>query len=93
MVQEVEGIVKAKKAGQHSTSNTETSNVDQSPDEQIEDGINRLRSAITGELLERLRGESPLFFEQVVLKLLAAMGYGDGEQSTQHLGGNRKWWR
>jgi restriction system protein len=34
-----------------------------------------------------LRGESPLFFEQVVLKLLSAMGYGDGEQSTQHLGG------
>lgn len=32
---------KAKKAGKLSTSSAETSNVDQSPDEQIEDGINR----------------------------------------------------
>jgi restriction system protein len=66
---------------------TMTPDTDQSPDEQIEDGISRLRSAVASELLDRLRDESPLFFEQVVLKLLHAMGYGDGEDSTQHLGG------
>jgi restriction system protein len=78
---------KAKKAGKQSASSAEISNIDQSPDEQIADGINRLRSTIAGELLDRLRGESPLFFEQVVLKLLSAMGYGEGDQSTHHLGG------
>lgn len=78
---------KSKRLGQTKVLNESESNVDQSPDEQIEDGINRLRSTVAGELLDRLRDESPRFFEQVVLRLLQVMGYGDGDDSTQHLGG------
>lgn len=48
----------------------------QSPTEQIEDGITRLHAAVAAELLERLHAQPPAFFEQAVLDLLMAMGYG-----------------
>src|SRR6187431_2736476 len=35
-----------------------------------------LRSALAKELLERVKAASPQFFEETVVKLLVAMGYG-----------------
>jgi restriction system protein len=61
---------------------------DDTPEEKIEEGIKQLLASLKGEILERLRSESPLFFEQVVLKLLNAMGYGNGEDDVTHLGGS-----
>lgn len=46
------------------------------PLEQIEDGIERNHRAVAAELLERLHKNDPEFFEQAVLDLLLAMGYG-----------------
>jgi len=60
---------------------------DTTPEELIEEGISSLRALIMTELLERIRTESPRFLEEVVLKVLHAMGYGEGEDDLEHLGG------
>lgn len=49
---------------------------DQTPEEQIEHAYAELRAALTAEVLDRLREKPPAFFEQVVLDVLHAMGYG-----------------
>lgn len=50
-----------------------------SPFEQIEEGVTRLHAAVATELLTRLHAQEPAFFEQAVLDLLMAMGYGGTE--------------
>lgn len=46
------------------------------PIEQVQGGIERIHEEVAAELLERLRGKEPGFFEQAVVDLLLAMGYG-----------------
>lgn len=61
--------------------------VDIPPNELIDAGVNRLRDTIATELLDRIRSEPPRFLEEVVLKVLHAMGYGEGEDDMKLLGG------
>ncbi len=58
------------------------------PVEQIEDGINRIDEEVGLELLARLRESHPDFFEQAVVDLLLAMGYGGAEQRGTRIGGS-----
>lgn len=46
------------------------------PIEQVQNGIERIIQEIAVDLLERLQGKEPGFFEQAVVDLLLAMGYG-----------------
>ncbi len=46
------------------------------PDEQIDSAVRELELAVRTELLERVKAQSPQFFEQLVVKLMLAMGYG-----------------
>lgn len=46
------------------------------PEEQVQAGIERVHEEVAGELLERLMGKEPGFFERAVVELLLAMGYG-----------------
>lgn len=46
------------------------------PIEQVQDGIERINEDIAADLLQRLQGKEPGFFEQAVVDLLLAMGYG-----------------
>lgn len=57
------------------------------PVEQIENGIARIHADVAAELLRRLHGNDPAFFEQAVLDLLMAMGYGgaDGRATRTRL--------
>jgi restriction system protein len=66
---------------------TELIESDITPEEQIDLGVSRLRANVATELLDRVRTESPRFLEEVVLKVLHAMGYGEGEDDLEHLGG------
>lgn len=52
------------------------------PIEQIEQGLQRILSNVAADLLTRLQEGDPAFFEQVVVKLLVAMGYGGAEGSA-----------
>jgi len=53
-------------------SDTET----MTPTEQVQSGVERIHEEVAVELLERLQGKEPGFFEQAVVQLLLAMGYG-----------------
>lgn len=46
------------------------------PTEQVQKGIERINQEVAAELLDRLQGREPGFFEQAVVDLLLAMGYG-----------------
>ena len=46
------------------------------PTEQVQSGISRIHEEVALELLERLQGKEPAFFEDAVVQLLLAMGYG-----------------
>ena len=50
--------------------------VEQTPGELLEGSYQRLRQALADELLARIGKASPAFFEQLVVDLLVAMGYG-----------------
>ena len=50
--------------------------VELDPTEQIELGIERIHASVAADLLARLHGNDPEFFEQAVLDLIMAMGYG-----------------
>ena len=49
---------------------------DLTPIEQVQSGIERIHEEVATELLDRLLGREPGFFEQAVVDLLLAMGYG-----------------
>lgn len=57
---------------------TETAG-DQSPAESIEAAIQEIHVSLADELLDRLHAREPAFFEQAVLDLLMAMGYGGAD--------------
>lgn len=57
------------------------------PTEQIESAVTTLNQAVAAELLDRLRTSDPSFFEEAVVKVLLAMGYGGAEQRGQRIGG------
>jgi restriction system protein len=49
------------------------------PAELIDQGIKQIHADVASELLSRLLSKSPTFFEQTVVDLLVAMGYGGAE--------------
>ena len=58
-------------------STSEPANVDEStPQELIDESIAQLESALVHDILERVRSISPGAFEQLVVDILLAMGYG-----------------
>ena len=46
------------------------------PDELLNAAYKRINSALTAELLDKFRSTSPAFFENVIVQLFVAMGYG-----------------
>lgn len=60
---------------------------DQTPEERIQTAHKELQSALSDQLLERIQEQSASFFEQLVLDVLRAMGYGGlREQDSERLG-------
>lgn len=56
--------------------------VEHTPDEVLEAASQTLRNALALDLLERIKESSPQFFEQLVIDLLLAMGYGGSEREA-----------
>ena len=57
------------------------------PEEQIDRAYRELRVALAGDVLDRVFEQSPDFFEQLVLDVLHAMGYGGSrEDAAERLG-------
>lgn len=59
---------------------TNSSNlVNITPEEAMAQGYKELRVALSQELLEKIKQSSPAFFEQLVVEVLLAMGYGGSQ--------------
>jgi restriction system protein len=54
----------------------------ETPEEMVESGYQTLRAALAQELLERIKKAPPKFFEQLVVDLLVAMGYGGSRKDA-----------
>lgn len=54
----------------------------QTPEESIEIASKELNQSIKDELLEKIKLNTPKFFEQLVVDLLVAMGYGGSHQDA-----------
>lgn len=52
------------------------------PEEQIASGVARINGDVADQLLTRIMAQEPVFFEQAVLDLLIAMGYGGADGSA-----------
>ena len=52
------------------------------PDEQLADAHQALMQSLADELLEQVRAASPIFFEQLVVDLMIAMGYGGSRKEA-----------
>jgi restriction system protein len=53
------------------------------PDERIDEAEQELRASVRAELLERVKAQTPAFFERLVVTLMLAMGYGTSEASVR----------
>jgi restriction system protein len=54
------------------------------PEEQLENAYQELRSQLASTLLETILKNPPSFFEQLVVDLLVAMGYGGSRKDAGH---------
>lgn len=52
------------------------------PEEQIASGVARINADVADQLMTRIMAQEPVFFEQAVLDLIMAMGYGGAEGSA-----------
>ena len=66
------------------TSEIQERDEDITPDEALIKAYHRINQALEEELLTRTRNVSPAFFEQLLIDLLLAMGYGGTGESTAH---------
>jgi restriction system protein len=71
--------------GHEEKGESETWNV-LTPEEVMESGYDDLRTALTEELLEHVKSCSPTFFENLVIDLLVAMGYGGSPEDARRVG-------
>jgi restriction system protein len=55
---------------------------DLTPQERLEQEYETIRGALSQDLLERISGASPAFFERLVVQLLVAMGYGGSDPTA-----------
>lgn len=52
------------------------------PEEMLETAHQRIRGDLAGDLLKRIKAESPAFFERLVVELLVKMGYGGSRKEA-----------
>lgn len=60
----------------------DTASPDTTPEEQIDAAHASLTAALRDELLQRILANSPAFFEQLIVDLLVAMGYGGSHKDA-----------
>jgi len=58
----------------------------ESPEERLEAAVAELSESVQTELLEAIMGNSPGFFERLVLDVLHAMGYGMSRKDIEQVG-------
>jgi restriction system protein len=63
--------------------NVEASDLDLTPEEQIDQSVRQLQSQLRNDIVDRVKQLPPEGFEQLVLRLLVGMGYGGSMADVQ----------
>lgn len=63
---------------------TTVSDNDATPDEVLRAAYKQINDALASDILSRTRKVSPAFFEQLLIDLLLAMGYGGSDEGMAH---------
>jgi restriction system protein len=89
-------ILRESRAGKHSDPENTDDNAlspdltqaaaQSSPDERIDAALDELHRSVARDLLERVLNAPPTFFEELVLDLLHALGYGTSTDDLEHVG-------
>ena len=69
-----------------SEENLETGGDGQRAEESIEGSYQHIRKELATELLQKIKNNTPAFFEELVIDLLVAMGYGGSREDAQAVG-------
>ena len=64
----------------------ETEVDDQPPEGAIEENYQKIREGLAAELLQQIKDNTYTFFEELVIDLLVAMGYGGSREDAQTVG-------
>jgi len=64
---------------------TDSSEAEVTPDEALQNAYQQLNEALAADILSRTRQSSPAFFEQLLIDLLLAMGYGGSGTHKAHV--------
>ena len=64
----------------------ETEEDNQGPEGAIDENYQRIREGLAAELLEKIKNNTPVFFEELVIDLLVAMGYGGSREDAETVG-------
>lgn len=75
-------------SGDEAAAATQPASATKSPYERIDEALTELNDSVAAELLSLITQASPAFFEQLVLDLLHAMGYGTERTDLQRVGGS-----
>ncbi len=67
----------ALRESESSEESTDVATNEATPEDLIESGVRAIENDVRTELLEKLKGVDPYYFERVILKLLKKMGYGN----------------
>lgn len=77
---------KSLESGEVAKDSTAASPTALTPDERLRAAHDEIVAALRSDLLSRVLSQSPAFFEQLVVDLLLAMGFGDQSKAADRLG-------
>ena len=69
-----------------SEENREAGEDNQHPERSIEENYQQIREQLAEELLQKIKDNTPAFFEELVIDLLVKMGYGGSREDAQAVG-------
>lgn len=73
-----------KKDNETKEESLQTNNIIHTPEENIEKAYKNLKDFLTLELIEKIKDQTPEFFEKLVIDLLLKMGYGGSRTDAGH---------
>ena len=69
-------------SGQGKTIENDFDNSENPPEKSIEENYQQIRKELATELLQKIKDNTPAFFEELVIDLLVAMGYGGSREDA-----------
>lgn len=77
-------FTKQKNGDSEKVEETTVSDSDATPDEVLRAAYKQINDALASDILSRTRKVSPAFFEQLLIDLLLAVGYGGSDEGMAH---------